>query len=166
LRNPWRYSFDRLTGDLWIGDVHHVDEGTAHGNWESVEFQPANSSGGENYGFPAHLFRCSDVANCLSTGVTPPVTQYDHNMNCSVTGGYVYRGKSAPGLAGAYIFGDYCTGGVFAVRGSPDRGWSSRLELGYQPIKISSFGEDAAGELYVVDIQGGTIYRVMDGTLP
>jgi hypothetical protein len=87
-------------------------------------------------------------------------------MNCSVAGGYVYRGKSAPGLTGAYIFGDYCTGGLFALRGSADQGWSPRLELGYQPIKISSFGEDAEGELYVVDIQGGTIYRVVDGSLP
>jgi glucose/arabinose dehydrogenase len=167
LRNPWRFSFDRATGDLWIGDVHHVDESTAHdANWESVEFQPAGGAGGLNYGFPAHFFRCSDVANCQPEGVTPPVTQYDHNMNCSITGGYVYRGKSVPGLVGAYIFGDYCTGGVFAVHGSPDQGWSPRLELGYQPIKISSFGEDVDGELYVADIQGGTIYRLVDGSLP
>jgi hypothetical protein len=87
-------------------------------------------------------------------------------MNCSVTGGYVYRGKAAPGLVGAYIFGDYCTGGVFALRGSGPQEWSTKVELAYNPIKISSFGEDAAGELYVVDIQGGTIYRVAGGSLP
>jgi hypothetical protein len=78
----------------------------------------------------------------------------------------VYRGAAVPGLYGAYIFGDYCTGGVFALSGSPTSGWSPRLELGYQPIKIRSFGEDAAGELYVVDSQGGTIYRVTGGSLP
>jgi glucose/arabinose dehydrogenase len=167
LRNPARFSFDRATGDLWIGDVHHVDEGQARdASWESVEFQPAQSPGGENFGFPAHLFGCADLANCQPPGVATPVVQYDHNMNCSVTGGYVYRGSAVPALFGAYIFGDYCTGGVFAVRGSPRLGWSPRLELGYQPIKISSLGEDAAGELYVVDSQGGTIYRVTGGSLP
>jgi glucose/arabinose dehydrogenase len=166
LRNPWRFSFDRATGDLWIGDVHHVD-GEAGQDWEAVEFQPASSMGGENYGFPMQAtFHCVDITTCQPAGVTLPVTHYNHNMNCSVTGGYVYRGKSAPALIGAYLFGDYCTGGVFALRGGPDRGWSSRLELGYQPIKISSFGEDASGELYVVDIQGGTVYRVVDGALP
>jgi hypothetical protein len=87
-------------------------------------------------------------------------------MNCSVTGGYVYRGKAVPALVGTYLFGDLCTGGVYALVGSPQQGWSKRLELGYQPIKISAFGEDASGEVYVVDIQGGTIYRVMDGSLP
>src|SRR5205823_12678141 len=126
----------------------------------------AGSPGGENFGSPAHYFHCPDVADCHPPGVTPPVAQYDHNMNCSVTGGYVYRGASVPGLVGAYIFGDYCTGGVFALRRNPDVGWSSRLELGYQPIKISSFGEDAAGELYVVDSEGGTVFRIADGSLP
>ncbi len=167
LRNPSRFSFDRATGDLWIGDIHHVDEGQAgHASWESVEFQPAQSPGGENFGFPAHFFGCVDVATCQPPGVAGPVVQYDHNMNCSVTGGYVYRGSAVPALFGAYIFGDYCTGGVFAVHGNPNLGWSSRLELGYQPIKISSFGEDAAGELYVADSQGGTIYRATGGSLP
>jgi len=120
----------------------------------------------KTFGFPARLLHCVDVADCRAAGVTSPVAEYDHNMNCSVTGGYVYRGKSVPSLSGAYIFGDYCTGGVFAVRGNANEGWSPRLELGFQPIKISAFGEDAAGELYVVDNQGGTIYRIMDGRLP
>ncbi|MBV9546271.1 MAG: PQQ-dependent sugar dehydrogenase, partial [Chloroflexi bacterium] len=166
LRNPWRFSFDRLTGDMWIGDVHHVDEGGANGNWESVERHAASTPPGLNFGFPAHLFHCSDVANCQPEGVTPPVTQYDHNMNCSITGGYVYRGTALPSLAGTYLFGDLCTGGVFALRPMPDGSWSPRLELGYQSIKISSFGEDPAGEVYVVDIQGGTVYRITDVSLP
>jgi glucose/arabinose dehydrogenase len=166
LRNPWRFSFDRATGDLWIGDVHHVD-GEQGQDWETVEFQPAGSAGGENYGFPMQAtFHCADIATCQPPGVTLPVSHYTHGMNCSITGGYVYRGKSAPALTGAYLFGDYCTGGVFAVTGSVDAGWSQRMELGFQPIKISSFGEDAEGEVYVVDIQGGSIYRVADGSLP
>ena len=166
LRNPWRISFDRATGDLWIGDVHHVD-GEQGQNWETIQFQPANSPGGLNYGFPMEAtFHCANINTCAPDGVTLPVTHYTHNMNCSVTGGYVYRGKSAPNLAGAYIFGDYCTGGVFALRSSAPQDWSSKLELAYNPIKISSFGEDAAGELYVADIQGGTIYRVAGGSLP
>lgn len=166
LRNPWRFSFDRATGDLWIGDVHHVD-GENGLNWETVQYQPANSQGGLNYGFPMQAtFHCSDVATCAPPGVTLPVVHYDHNMNCSVTGGYVYHGKSAPGLQGAYIFGDLCTGGVFALPPGSGPGPSTRLELGFQPIKISSFGEDSAGELYVADFQGGTIYRIVDGSLP
>ena len=166
LRNPWRFSFDRATGDLWIGDVHHVDEGPGgNNNWESVEFQPA-SQGGLNFGFPAHFFRCPDVMDCQAPGLTPPVTQYPHQMNCSITGGYVYRGSAIPTLVGAYVFGDLCTGGVFAVRGNSPQPWSKQLELGFQPIKISSFGEDPSGELYVVDIQGGAIYRITDASLP
>jgi glucose/arabinose dehydrogenase len=166
LRNPWRFSFDRATGDLWVGDVHHVD-GDQGQNWESIEYQPAESRGGVNFGFPVQTaFHCADVLDCHLPGVSLPVVQYDHRMNCSVTGGYVYRGRAVANLVGSYIFGDYCTGGVFAVHGSADQGWSPRLELGYQPIKISSFGEDPSGELYVVDIQGGVIYRVTDASLP
>jgi hypothetical protein len=87
-------------------------------------------------------------------------------MKCSITGGYVYRGSAIPSLTGAYLFGDLCTGGVFAVREGAAQLWSSRFELGYQPIKISSFGEDPTGELYVVDIQGGVVYRITNASLP
>ena len=167
LRNPWRFSFDRTTGDMWIGDVHHVDDGPGSDtNWESVEFGPAGS-GGLNFGFPMRsTFHCTDIASCRPPGVTLPVTQFDHNMKCSITGGYVYRGTSVPALEGVYLFGDLCTGGVFGVRGTAEQSWSSRLELGYQPIKISSFGQDTAGEVYVVDLQGGVVYRIVDGSLP
>jgi len=166
LRNPWRFSFDRVTGDMWIGDVHHVD-GELGTNLEAVDFQPADSKGGLNFGFPMQAtFHCADIATCRPPGVTLPVTAFDHNMKCSVTGGYVYRGSAVPAFAGAYIFGDLCTGGVFAVRSSAEQAWSSHLELGYQPIKISSFGEDAAGEIYVADFQGGIIYRIADGSMP
>ena len=86
-------------------------------------------------------------------------------MNCAVVGGYTYRGQSVPGLAGQYLFGDLCTGGVFTLVGGNDTGWT-RVELGFQPIKISSFGEDPSGEGYVVDLQGGAVYRIVDGALP
>jgi len=166
LRNPWRFSFDRVTGDMWIGDVHHVD-GEMGTNLEAVDFQPADSKGGLNFGFPMQAaFHCTDIATCRPLGVTLPVTAFDHNMKCSVTGGYVYRGSTVPALAGVYLFGDLCTGGVFALRSSAEQAWSSKMELGYQPIKISSFGEDAAGEIYVADFQGGIIYRIVDGSLP
>ena len=87
-------------------------------------------------------------------------------MNCSITGGYVYRGSAIPTLVGTYVFGDLCTGGVFGVQGNSPQPWSKQLELGFQPIKISAFGEDRSGELYVVDIQGGAIYRITDASLP
>jgi glucose/arabinose dehydrogenase len=159
LRNPWRFSFDRATGDLWIGDVGDA-------TWEEVDFQPASSRGGENYGWPMYEgFQCMVTDHCQDDGLVPPLVTYGHNMNCAIMGGYVYRGISAAALIGSYLFGDLCTGGVFAIGGSADQGWT-RLELGFQPIKISSFGEDAAGELYVVDFQGGAIYKVVGGSLP
>jgi glucose/arabinose dehydrogenase len=158
-RNPWRMSFDRASGDLWIGDV-----GEAHA--EEVDRQAAGSGGGENYGWPWNEgTECMDPDHCRDAGQIAPLITYGHDMNCAVVGGYVYRAQTAPGLAGTYIFGDLCTGGVFAARGDPAPGWT-RVELGFQPIKISSFGEDAAGDVYVVDLQGGAIYKIMDGSIP
>lgn len=159
LRNPWRFGFDRQTGDLWIGDVGDA-------RWEEVDFQPASSGGGENYGWPIlEGNECVDPSQCDQTGLVAPVVTYGHDMNCAIMGGTVYRGASAPKLAGAYIFGDLCTGGIFTVRGSADTGWK-RVELGFNPIKISSFGEDAQGEMYVVDLQSGVIYKIVDGSIP
>jgi hypothetical protein len=86
-------------------------------------------------------------------------------MTCAVVGGYAYRGPTVTGLVGQYLFGDLCTGGVFTLVGDRDSGWT-RVELGFQPIKISSFGEDPAGEVYVVDMQGGAVYRIVDGSVP
>jgi hypothetical protein len=108
---------------------------------------------------------CVDPEHCHDAGLVAPLVTYGHDMTCAVVGGYVYRGQTAQGLAGSYIFGDLCTGGVFTLRGSADQGWK-RLELGFQPIKIDSFGEDPNGEMYVADLQGGIIYRIMDGSLP
>jgi glucose/arabinose dehydrogenase len=157
-RNPWRFGFDRATGDLWIGDVGDA-------KMEEVDLQPAGTSG-QNFGWPwVEGTECMDPEHCQAAGLVAPVATYGHDMNCAVVGGYVYRGPTATGLTGTYLFGDLCTGGVFALTGSADQGWK-RVELGFQPIKISSFGEDPAGELYVVDLQGGVVYRVVNGAAP
>jgi glucose/arabinose dehydrogenase len=159
-RNPWRFSFDRATGDLWIGDVGDAKQ-------EEVDFQPAASQGGENYGWPMNEgTECILAEHCHDPGLVAPLVTYGHDMTCAVVGGNVYRGPTASGLTGIYLFGDLCTGGIFTLRGgSSDQGWK-RVELGFQPIKISSFGEDPAGDVYVVDMQGGVVYRVMDGSIP
>jgi glucose/arabinose dehydrogenase len=159
LRNPWRFSFDRETGDLWIGDVGDA-------KWEEIDMQPASSQGGENYGWPyLEGTECADPAHCNDPGLVPPLVTYGHNMTCAVMGGYVYRGPTVKAFTGSYLFGDLCTGGVFTLVGGSQQGWT-RVELGFQPIKIDSFGEDPGGDVYVVDMQGGVIYRVTDGSIP
>ena len=114
LRNPWRFSFDRGTGDLWIGDV-------GQGAWEEIDWQPASSQGGENYGWRRmEGLHCYDPASgCLTPLLTLPVVEYAHAANpqrCSVTGGVVSRGASVPEIAGRYLFADYCSGEIFSVR--------------------------------------------------
>jgi glucose/arabinose dehydrogenase len=158
-RNPWRFSFDRHTGDMWIGDVGDA-------KMEEVDLQPASSQGGDNFGWPwFEGSECLDAEHCHDAGLVPPVVTYGHDMNCAVMGGYVYRGPTATGLVGAYLFGDLCTGGVFSLRGDAQQGWK-RVELGFNPIKIDSFGQDANGDVYVVDMQSGVIYKIMDGSIP
>ena len=154
LRNPWRYSFDRLTGDLWIGDVGQTE-------WEEVDVQPAGSSGGENYGWNilegSHPFFGDELPN----GVTP-IYEYSHaEGGCTVIGGYVYRGESIPALDGVYLFGDLCIGEIEALRVESGR------VTGYAPLgpvveNLSSFGEDADGELYAMSLSGG-VYRIAAG---
>ena len=110
LRNPWRFSFDRVTGDLYIGDVGEA-------NWEEVNIQPAYGSAGANYGWNraegAHCF--SPNAGCDTSGITPPDVEYSHDLGCSITGGYVYRGTTQPSLAGDYLFADYCSGRIWVL---------------------------------------------------
>lgn len=160
LRNPWRFSFDRATGDLWIGDV-------GQGRWEEIDRASAsrgrNAGRGLNFGWRvmegAHCYRPS--SGCVRTGKTLPVTEYSHaGSRCSVTGGYVYRGTEYPDLVGAYLFGDYCSGEIWFVDRGAARGVSPTraLDTGAQ---ITSFGEDETGELYLTDA-GGTVYRVTD----
>ncbi len=159
LRNPWRFSFDRATGDLWLADVGDA-------KWEEVDMQPAASAGGENYGWPyLEGTECVDEAHCQDPGLVPPLVTYGHNMTCAAMGGYVEHGQAVPALNGRYIFGDLCTGGVFTLKGDAQQGWN-RVELGFNPIKIDSFAQDAAGDVYVVDMQSGVIYRIVDGSMP
>jgi glucose/arabinose dehydrogenase len=151
LRNPWRFSFDRASGDLWIADVGQ-DE------YEEVNFQPAASRGGENYGW--RMFEGLHCANppCEAAGPTPPVVEYTHNEGCSVTGGYVYRGRRYPGLRGMYFYGDYCSGRIWGLRREGER-WVNRLLLTTR-LNPSTFGEDEARELYLADHGGGVLYRI------
>jgi len=154
LRNPWRFSFDRLTGDLYIADV-------GQNLWEEVNFQSADSQGGENYGWNimegTHCF-ASDP--CDSTGLVPPIFEYSHGEGCSITGGYVYRGSEFPELYGNYFVADYCQGTIWRLVATESGEWASAL-VHDSPYVISSFGEDAAGELYILDHTGGSLYRIV-----
>lgn len=156
LRNPWRFSFDRDTGDLYIADV-------GQNRWEEVNFQPATSPGGENYGWRImEGFHCfNPPTNCDQTGLTLPIHEYGHAPGfCggSVTGGYVYRGRQVPELIGTYIFGDYCFGTIWGLKPTGLGLWE-HTELLQTDLLISSFGEDESGEVYVVDHRGA-IYQI------
>lgn len=155
LRNPWRFSFDRTTGDLLIADV-------GQNQWEEVNFLPAGSPGGSNFGWNImEGTHCYDRNTCDQTGLVLPVIDYRHEQGrCSITGGYVYRGSQFPTLGGVYFFGDYCSGEIWGMTAGEDGRFSAQV-LYRSPSRIASFGEDAAGELYVVDISGG-IYQIRE----
>jgi len=152
LRNPWRFSFDRQIGDLYIGDVGQE-------RWEEVDFQPAASPGGENYGWPilegSHCFQ-PRVGCVPPPGYSPPVAQYSHRKGCAIVGGFVYRG-SEPSMQGIYFYADFCSGRIWGLR-FDGTAWRRR-ELAHTPYQVSSFGEDEAGELYLADYSG-SLYRV------
>ncbi len=152
LRNPWRFSFDRATGDLYIADV-------GQDAWEEVNFQPAAGPGGLNYGWRRLEGRhCFNPPNACDDGtLTLPVLEYDHSVGESVTGGYVYRGSQVPELAGRYVYGDFISGRIWAARLEGSR-WVNE-EVAASPIAISSFGEDEAGELYLTDYIGGRLLK-------
>ncbi|MBX0330643.1 PQQ-dependent sugar dehydrogenase [Oscillochloris sp. ZM17-4] len=156
LRNPWRFGFDRGTGDLYIADV-------GQNAVEEVSVQPAGSAGGENYGWNTmEGDTCYTAQGCDQAGLTLPATTYLHSSaegGCSITGGYVYRGAALPRAAGLYLYSDYCTGNLWALR-RQGAGWENRL-IGRLGVSPSSFGEDDAGELYVADHAGGVIYRLV-----
>ncbi len=154
LRNPWRFSFDRETGDLWIADV-------GQNRVEEINFQRGSSFGGENYGW--NIMEGSDCfrpqTGCDRGWLIPPIFEYTHGQGCSVTGGYVYRGETIPGLRGTYLFTDYCSGNLWATQ---QRGGEFTTEqIGKIPGGISSFGEDEDGELYLVNDPDGVIYRLV-----
>ncbi|HYN83610.1 MAG TPA: PQQ-dependent sugar dehydrogenase [Pyrinomonadaceae bacterium] len=154
LRNPWRFSFDRQTGDLFIADV-------GQGSWEEVNFQPAASAGGENYGWRVmEGTHCFNPNPCDPTGLTLPVREYDHSQGCSVTGGHVYRGTSFPRMQGLYIYADFCSGVIWGLR-RVGGVWQNSVLLDTS-LSVSTFGEDESGELYVASYGGGTIFRVTD----
>lgn len=156
LRNPWRFSFDRVTGDLWIADV-------GQGDWEEINFQPATSIGGENYGWRrmegTHCY--NPTSNCNQGNLVLPVIEYDHDVGCSVTGGYVYRGTRSTRLIGQYIYGDYCSGRIWAGTRNTNGTVTSRVIFD-ATFTISTFGEDAAGEMYVGGHSNGVLYRIVD----
>ncbi len=153
LRNPWRFSFDRLTGDLYIGDV-------GQGSWEEVDFVAAGSAGGIHFGWDTmegrHCFEPSQ--DCETAGKVMPVAEYSHSQGCSITGGYVYRGQRFPALNGVYLYGDYCSGLIWGLWQDADGEWQSRMLL-ESGANIASFGEDEAGELYMLDLSG-VVYRL------
>ncbi len=152
LRNPWRLSFDRATGDLWIGDV-------GQSTWEEVDVARAGA-GGLNFGWNvmegAH---CYGAESCDQGGLTLPVTEYGRGLGCTVIGGYVYRGAAYPLLVGSYLFADYCSGRVFAIDAATNAAVSA-VEVGRVDARVSAFGEDVAGELYLTTL-GGTVFRVV-----
>jgi glucose/arabinose dehydrogenase len=151
LRNAWRFSFDRANGDLYIADV-------GQNAIEEVNYLPARSSGIENYGWDVYEGRSRFERKPLGPGkLVQPVAQYTHANGCSVTGGYVYRG-SKRALRGRYLYGDYCSGIVWSFKIAKGKATGLRREA-FRIDSLTSFGEDAAGELYAVS-HGGTIYRL------
>jgi glucose/arabinose dehydrogenase len=142
LRNPWRFSFDRETGDLWIGDV-------GQGEWEEVDLEPAGSGGGRNYGWNLREGNHPYNGGTKPAGAVDPILEYSHtDGGVAVTGGYVYRGSRIPTLRGAYLYADYADGRVV-----------DRADLRVKAAPLSSFGEDGDGELYVLSL-AGRLYRV------
>lgn len=151
VRNVWRFSFDRETGDMYLADV-------GQNQWEEINFQPANSPGGKNYGWNAYEASTVYSGAAPASDVVAPVLEYDHSNGwCSVTGGYVYRGEQIPGLQGYYLYGDWCTGTIWAAQQNATGAWESAISL-ESGRQISSFGEDEDGELYLVDY-GGALLR-------
>ena len=152
LRNPWRYSFDRMTGDLWLGDVGQA-------SWEEINRVPSTQPA-LNYGWPiTEGNHCLKEENCVTDGFVVPITEYDHSAGCAVTGGYVYRGNQYPQLQGIYLFGDHCNGNLWAIYANTQTPVEPTLIL-ESGVQIASFGEDEAGELYVVGFDG-TLYRLV-----
>jgi glucose/arabinose dehydrogenase len=154
LRNPWRFSFDRANGDLYIGDV-------GQDAWEEIDYRSRSARGLANYGWSAYEGLTAYKPSRLNHAGTlvKPVQAYSHaGGNCSVTGGYVYRGKSVPSARGRYFYGDYCTGNVWSLRISRGKAVDNRHESS-QVGALSSFGQAANGDLYAVSLEGA-LYKL------
>jgi len=153
LRNPWRFSFDRETGDLWIGDV-------GQGEWEEIDHTPQGEPGLENYGWDVFegRHRFEDKEPNPRGRLVMPVAEYSHEHGCSVTGGFVYRGEGIPAAQGRYFYGDYCSGNVWSLAFHDGQATDIRRHR-FRVAALSSFGEDAAGELYLVSLEGN-VFRL------
>lgn len=157
LRNPWRFSFDRSTGDLYIGDVGELQR-------EEIDVSTAEAGAGRGLNFGWHIMEgtsCFLEAGCDQTGLTLPVLEYNHNQGCSVIGGYVYRGNAIPKLQGRYFYGDLCQRSIRSfqfsnAQASEQTNWPTLSP----PGPLLSFGEDAAGELYVLE-EGGRVFKIV-----
>jgi glucose/arabinose dehydrogenase len=167
LRNPWRFSFDRATGDLYIGDV-------GQDMWEEIDYQATNSAGGLNFGWHClegtHTYTtappCNDPA--YLAGMTGPIAEYSHDVGDAVTGGFVYRGSLYPDLAGRYFFADFGSGRIWSMvkTGSNPVTWSQPKLESNSGLNISSFGEDESGEVYIASYSDGTVRHLTGLSLP
>jgi len=155
LRNPWRFSFDRGTGDLYIADV-------GQNKYEEINMQPAGSPGGENYGWNMmEGTHCFKALTCDQSTLTAPIAEYSHRGgHCSITGGLVYRGKTYPALEGIYFFSDFCSGQIWGLQFF-EGSWVQETLMESGNI-IASFGGDEAGELYLADYVSGVLYQITD----
>ena len=161
LRNPWRFSFDRLTGDLFIGDV-------GQNMWEEVDFQPASSTGGENYGWrlmeALHCYNPS--SGCSTNGLTTPIVEYAHSVGCSITGSFRYRGSLLTDSVGTYFFSDYCSGRIWGATQGSGGAWSVTQQL-ESHLTLTTFGEDADGEIYASDFAAsGRLFKLVPAASP
>ena len=150
LRNPWRISFDRSTGALFIADV-------GQSRYEEIDREPPAYAGGRNYGWNVMEGKhCYNASSCSTSGKTLPVAEYGHTGgNCSITGGYVYRGSAYPALAGQYVLADFCSGRFYTMPAEGSSLWMRRDTV----LNVTSFGESEDGELYAVTING-RLYQV------
>jgi|CXWL01.1.fsa_nt_gi glucose/arabinose dehydrogenase len=154
LRNSWRFSFDSLTDDIYIGDVGQNER-------EEIDFQLAGGAGGENYGWRVMegSLCYNPPSGCDQSGKTLPVAEYDHSIGCAVTGGYVYRGNTFPSLYGHYFYADYCTGIFFNLYRNSTPAWEPVQSMD-TPYYVSTFGEDEQKEMYLADYSTGKIYSI------
>ncbi len=159
LRNPWRFTFDRETGDILMGDVGQQ-------LWEEIDYQPAASTGGENWGWRRmEGFHCYNPSTGCNDGTLElPILEYGHALGCSVTGGFRYRGSEIPGLYGVYLYGDYCTGRIWEAVQNGGGEWTS-TEIQDTSYLISGWGEDNAGEMYLAN-HGGSVLKVTQAPNP
>jgi glucose/arabinose dehydrogenase len=153
LRNPWRFAFDPATDDLWVSDVGQEE-------WEEINVLPAADGSGRAANLGWNLMEGThEFADDAPEGHVAPVFEYDHGQGCSITGGFVYRGSAIPGLAGAYLYTDYCQSDLRAIRVAGGAVTEDRVFGGATSDEIVSFGQDAEGEVYALSL-GGSIYRI------